>query len=264
MNEAASRDEPGIRTLFRGILRAVAALGSARRGAVELLALRQPARTGGFPTVNEWPERLAAFEDLSFLLSSNVLNHGIAALRLDEAAFLYRLARSLDKGATVAEIGRFIGGSTLLLAAATTNAEIHSYDLPVRYGFSGEEFDRELRHALSRYGLEARVRLVVADSKSADPPARPCDLVFLDGDHSYSGVRVDYEHWRSSVRTGGGHLVFHDAVSAADLVPPYETGVAAVVREIEHEDAAYFERRSGAGSLAHFVRTRTPAPWNRG
>lgn len=98
------------------------AVGRAGRSAVgktliHAAVLEDPGRAR-YSTVERWPERLAGFEDLAFLFSSNQLSHGIASLQLDEAALLYRLARNVSPGAVVAEIGRFKGGSTLLLASA--------------------------------------------------------------------------------------------------------------------------------------------------
>lgn len=72
-------------------------------------------REARFSRVGPWPESLDGFEDLAFLFSSNELNHGIALLTFDEGALLFQLARD---SSTIVEIGRFKGGSTLLLAAA--------------------------------------------------------------------------------------------------------------------------------------------------
>jgi hypothetical protein len=35
------------------------------------------------------------------------------------------------------------------------------------------------------------------------------DLLFIDGDHSYSGVKKDYSAWFDKVKPGG-HILFHD------------------------------------------------------
>ena len=167
-----------------------------------------------YPSVEQWPESLDGFEDLAFLFSSNQLSHGIASLQLDEAALLYRLARHAAPGAAIAEIGRFKGGTTLMLASALPDgAELWSYDLHValRADMSGPRLDAELRTALDRYGLSDRVHLVVGDSRTAEPPPRPCALVFVDGDHTYEGARADYERWRELVAPGGD-ILFHDAV----------------------------------------------------
>ena len=163
-----------------------------------------------YPSVERWPESLDGFEDLAFLFSSNQLSHGIASLQLDEAALLYRLARRVAPGAAVAEIGRFKGGTTLMLASALPDgAELWSYDLHVaiRSDLSGPQLDSELRTALDRYGLSDRVHLVVGDSRTAEPPPRPCALVFVDGDHTYEGARADYERWRELRRARRAHAL---------------------------------------------------------
>ena len=163
-----------------------------------------------YPSVERWPASLDGFEDLAFLFSSNQLSHGIASLQLDEAALLYRLARRVAPGAAVAEIGRFKGGTTLMLASALPEgAELWSYDLHValRADMSGPQLDAELRTALDRYGLSERVHLVVGDSRTAEPPPRVCELLFVDGDHTYEGARADYERWRELVGAGRAHAL---------------------------------------------------------
>jgi predicted O-methyltransferase YrrM len=116
------------------------------------------------------------------------------------------------------------------------------------------EFDESLQGALDRYELSDRVHLIVADSRAAAPPAQGCDLVFIDGDHSYEGVRADYEHWAPHVRCGG-RLLFHDAV-ARDFAPS-AVGVSRLVEEIGAEKPRRFVREPGVGSIAQFVRAST-------
>src|SRR6266511_3994770 len=165
--------------------------------------------------VRAWPDTLLGFEDLAFLFSSHQLHHAVISMAIDEAAYLFALARSLESP-TIAEIGRSKGGSTLLLAVAgDEGSHVWSYDLHVKQT-SGADSDDELVSALERYDLAGRVTLVVGDSRTADAPPRPCDLVLIDGDHSYEGARADYERWRSLTRSGG-HMLFHDAVELGDL-----------------------------------------------
>lgn len=235
------------------------ALGAAGRtgvgkNLVHAAVLADPGRAR-YTSIERWPDSLEGFEDLAFLFSSNQLSHGIVSLQLDEAALLYRLARRVPPGAAVAEIGRFKGGSTLLLASAVPEgAELWSYDLHValRADLSGPQLDSELTSALERYGLLDRVHLVVGDSRVVEPPPRECALVFVDGDHTYKGARADYERW-SGLLAPGGHLLFHDAVDAGGYGNHYP-GIARLVEEIERDDRM-LERRPNAGSIAHFTRS---------
>jgi len=204
-----------------------------------------------FENVERWPAGVHGFEDLAFLFSSNQLNHGVASLQIDEAALLYRLGRNATSG-PVAEIGRFKGGSTFVFAAALPDGvELWSYDFHValRPDLPGERLDAELGAALERYGLARKVHLLVADSRTADPPPGEIEVLFIDGDHSYEGAKADFERWSAFVRPGG-HLLLHDAVDTGGYGNVYP-GVARLIAEI----GAGWERQPGAGSIAHFVRS---------
>jgi len=219
-----------------------------RRLIAELVIRHRERRGSDFTHVRSWPERISGFEDLAFLFGSTILAHGIASLRFDEGAYLYRLVRDVHPRRAV-EIGRFRGGSTFLIAAALDNGVLHSYDIETRQGRSGAELDRQLVAVLDRYGLSERVRLHVGDSQKADLPEPEIDLMFIDGDHHEDAVRADLERW-APLLSSGGHLLLHDAVDAPDFVPPNAPGPARVAAEAD----GAFERLAAPGSLAHLVR----------
>jgi predicted O-methyltransferase YrrM len=209
-----------------------------------------------FERVDVWPAQVGNFEDTAFLFSSNPLNMGIVLLLFEEAAYLHRIVHGLSPASTLVEVGRFKGGSTFLMAAAMApGSQLWSYDLHVKMTglLDGKDLDRQLESALVRYGLDTRVHLRVANSRIAEPPPEPCDLVFLDGDHSYEGVRADYEHWRPLLRPGG-HLLFHDAAAPHAFTTVHD-GVARLVTELERDPTQRLARQRGAGSLAHFSST---------
>lgn len=212
--------------------------------------MRDPAEMR-FRNVDNWPGQMVGFEDLAFLFSSNQLNHGVASLQIDEAALLYRMGAAATSGPVV-ELGRFKGGSTLIFAASMRElVELWSYDAHValRPDMPGDQLDAELVDALTRYGLAHKVHMIVADSRTADPPKRPIELLFIDGDHSYEGAKADLDRWGELVRIGG-HVLFHDAVDTGGYGNVYP-GVAQVVAEI----GPGWERQPGAGSIAHFVKS---------
>ncbi len=234
------------------VKRLVRRLGRTRLGKnlIHAAVLPDPASMR-FPNVEQWPAGVRGFEDLAFLFSSNQLNHGVASLQIDEAALLYRLGSNATTGPLV-EIGRFKGGSTFIFASAMRElVELWSYDFHValRSDMPGEQLDAELRAALERYGLAHKVHMLVADSRTAEPPHRPIEVLFIDGDHSYEGAKADFERWGEFVLPGG-HLLVHDAVDTGGYGNVYP-GVAQLIAEI----GAGWERQPGAGSIAHFVRS---------
>ena len=80
------------------------------------------ARALNKPDGSKWSDvegspQLEGFEDLSFLFWSSPLNRRFIRLDFDEAAALYKAVKSIPNAHGI-EIGRFNGGSTVLLAFA--------------------------------------------------------------------------------------------------------------------------------------------------
>lgn len=209
--------------------------------------------------LDDAPPLIQGFEDLYWLFSCNHANAGIISMAFDEAAYLFKVVRNL-KSATCLEIGRFKGGSTFLLAAALDEASmlvsVDNHTKKTPFGSDGKELDKELLNALTRYGLEKKVRLVVTDSTSLVVQGQSYNLVFVDGDHSYRGVREDWLHVRYAVKFGG-HVLFHDGGSARRFAMPRE-GVRRLVHEIEEREGRYFTKQGQIGTIVHFQRTVDP------
>jgi predicted O-methyltransferase YrrM len=192
--------------------------------------------------------RLEGFADCAWLLSSNPLNHGLSRLSIAEAAYLYKTVSLLHEP-EVAEIGRFRGGTTFLLAAA--GGLVVSLDLS---SDRQRADDLELAHSLAGFGLEDRVELLLGDSHSYSVGDRRFDLVFVDGDHVYAGVRADFENWWPAVRRPGGHMLFHDAIPGI----PLSDGVVRLVEEVrQREDTS--EVSEAPDTLVHFVKLTSAA-----
>lgn len=207
------------------------------------------------------PPKITGFEDLTFLFGTSQANYALCLLGLDEAAFLYRLVRSMASP-RVAEIGRFKGGTTFLLAAA--GGLVTSIDLPVSGGrdavdtdagpVDGDKLDAQLLTALERAGLRDRVDLVQGDSRAQHPASQSYDIVFIDGDHSYPNAKADIAAWQDAVRIGGA-LLMHDVVRADVMIK----GLPELRRlrdEFLTEQEGRYEQVSTAGSVAHLRRLR--------
>lgn len=116
---------------------------------------------------------------------------------------------------TVCEIGAFKGGTLALLASeADSRARILSIDLDY------PAIRRKVNRLLC--GPAQELTCLEADSHAAATRRRVedwlrgtrFDLLFIDGDHTYDGVKRDHEMYGPLVRPGG-LIVFHDIVEDA-------------------------------------------------
>lgn len=117
----------------------------------------------------------------------------------------------------VLEIGTAKGGTLYLWTClATSNATIVSVDLPA--GKYGGGYSPQRAAIYKRFALpQQTVHLLRADSHATETRDRvidlfagePVDFLFLDGDHSYQGVKQDWLYFSPLVRPGG-LIAFHD------------------------------------------------------
>jgi|GEM_PF-2667164 len=153
------------------------------------------------PDASTW-----SFQDIMPLLfHSGPSNRGICLLDFDEALTLWKLSQ-LCAHESCLEIGRFKGGGTVLIASALgTGGKLYSIDLE-------SDYDKELTDALKIFGLNEKVELIVGDSgKVIIPNKNLLGLIFIDGDHSYEGVKRDIANWYPHLKPEG-YMCFHDAV----------------------------------------------------
>lgn len=187
-----------------------------------------------------------SFEDLAPLFLNNQFNHGVISMTFEEAGLLFRVVRTAQPR-RILEVGRFKGGSTVLLAAAAPQATIWSIDNNEKESrLGGLPHDDELRAFLQRSTIE-NVELLVGDSRTIAFDVEDLDMVFLDGDHTYEGVSADIDRFGSRLRVGCD-LLLHDAVSG------HPDTVGRAMREVVA--AGLFRIVDSAGSLARLQRLR--------
>jgi Methyltransferase domain len=147
----------------------------------------------------------AGFEDLAWLFACDSRNRGIIRQGFDEAALLWKAAKSTS--GNILEIGRNFAGSTVLLAAAAPARSIYSIDLRSREEPACKKY-------LSSPENSGRVHLLVADSRRSLPNLK-FGFLFIDGDHTLEGVLGDVvAHW-NALRSSDEKppmAAFHDAV----------------------------------------------------
>ncbi len=118
------------------------------------------------------------------------------------------------------ELGTNYGGTLLLLCRISPpGAKIISVDLPNgRFGGGYPQRKIPLFRRFPRAGRQ--LYLIRGDSHALETRAHilrildgePLDYLFIDADHTYGGVRRDFEMYAPLVRSGG-IVAFHDIVS---------------------------------------------------
>lgn len=200
------------------------------------------------------PSGQIEFYHLAQLFHSSNLNHGIISATIRQAAYLFGLARTMP-AKKVIEIGRYKGGTTLVLGAAMSQSgQFWSIDLGRKQGrleHAGPSFDEMLQQQLDRMSL-THVQLLVGDSRTIEVDTGEVDLVFIDGDHSYEGVKNDFERFGRRVRVGGA-VLFDDAF-ATKYFQGRVNEVGRLIEEICTQ--GNFELVQGVDRLAHLRRVR--------
>jgi cephalosporin hydroxylase len=116
----------------------------------------------------------------------------------------------------VCEIGAASGGTLCALAHVSRPSIMISVDI---------DFTTARLRALPRLGRSDQTIACIAGDSHSEPVrarveallgGRRLDLLFIDGDHSYEGVRRDFESYSPLVRAGG-LIAFHD------IVPDFRT-----------------------------------------
>lgn len=128
-------------------------------------------------------------------------------------------AVSTQKPKRLLEIGTARGGKLFLLVrSAADDAHVLSVDLPG--GWFGGGYPWWKRVPYRAFARPAqRLDLIRADSHSQDTVERvrtmlggePLDFLMIDGDHTYEGVKRDFESYAPLVRPGGV-VALHDIV----------------------------------------------------
>ena len=130
-----------------------------------------------------------------------------------ELAMLERYSRDAQ---VICEIGCYEGRTSVALACNTA-ARVYSIDpfFRGRLGICYTEWVAKLNRW--RNGAENLIYIKGLSQEVARTFNSPIDLLFIDADHSYEAVQMDWQEWFPKVRKGR-YIALHDA-KLADCSP---------------------------------------------
>ena len=124
----------------------------------------------------------------------------------------------------ILEIGTRKGGTLFMWSRISEAKKIISIDLPAGPFGGGYAFQKRKLYKYFVNDTSTEMHLIQADSHSEISfnrvkkilQSHKIDLLFIDGDHSYEGVKKDYVLYSPFVKKGG-MIVFHDIVQNTTL-----------------------------------------------
>jgi len=153
----------------------------------------------------------------------------------NEAIGLYRIAQSLGRNAVCVEIGSWQGKSTYCISKGLRDGTVFSID-PFDAGTGASDHENSIvylkqkgesdlmsifKSNMAKLGTAGKI--VVKRGYSADfhLDFNNIDFLFIDGDHSIEGCKLDFDLYSQKIRQGG-FIAFHDYYhNRPELGPTY-------------------------------------------
>lgn len=156
---------------------------------------------------------------------------------------LQMIGRWVHDADSILEIGSRYGENLKYLAAFMKGNRLVSVDLPNVEGWHDENVINELTSVVMTLNdAWYDVNLIVGDSHSDEVLTHvrkhaPFDVVFIDGDHSYEGVKMDWEMYGHM----GEQVIFHD------INPENGLGVSKLWAELKGKREEFIAPASSMG-----------------
>ena|SRR5579864_785808 len=193
---------------------------------------------------------------------------GLTAIQIPEEINV--LTKKLEKRQprTLLEIGTYQGGTLFLFCmAAAPDATIISVDIPAGPEYiHGPSSDPELLANFARPGQ--KLHLVQGDSHKPETLLKVrellnrqmLDFLFIDGDHTYEGVRKDFSDYAQLVRPKG-LIALHDIVWNRDRKCRVNEFWDRIKKGYRHREIVK-DRRQGWGGIG-LIYQKNPAIRNQ-
>lgn len=144
------------------------------------------------------------------MITSEELRDAFHYLYPDELPELKFLVQSLPDNPRIVNIGAGAGTSCLAMIEARDDSVVYSIDIQDGNSPLGSLYsERKVFEGAGIFHLSgSRWFQVIEDSKETakrwlKEGAKPLDMVFIDGDHSYEGCSGDIMLWTPMIKSGG-------------------------------------------------------------
>ena len=158
----------------------------------------------------------------------NIVKQAHALLTINEAKLLYYLAKTINKKGVIVEIGSYKGGSTIVLAKGSKSVnkekvyaiDPHNTLPPGRIG--KEIFPKTtlqiFKKNIKKTKVDDYIIPIFKTSQEAEKDwNKPIKLLWIDGNHDYEFVKMDYLLWEKYL-IKGGIIAFHDTKSSKNII----------------------------------------------
>lgn len=126
-----------------------------------------------------------------------------------ELLLLNKLARKTPEGGAIVEIGSYLGASSLVMSRANKKATLYCIDTWNNDAMSEGHWDTMQAFSHNTRGCKNIVPVRMWSYEAADQVPDNIDLLFVDGDHSYDGVKKDIDLYFPKLKSGGV-VAMHD------------------------------------------------------
>jgi len=149
----------------------------------------------------------------------------------------------------IMEIGSYLGGNFYVMCKLSDpNGLKISLDYPF---YHNQEVHMKLRNTHEKMkSFAENVQIVIADSHKTETlnnissilDNQKLDFLFIDGDHTYEGVKKDFEMYSPFVKKGG-YIAFHD-VNDTELHRQQNCNVNKFWNELNYDEKFEFNIKS--------------------